>query len=250
MYKLLYLFILIVITPSSFGQLIVNIENSRIQTDTTGWKGNAGTSFSYTKNVREILNINASMHLQYKTEKDLYLLLANYNLLTSFNQNLLNNMFYHFRYNRKLGKVVRWEAFTQWQQNKINNIDLRAVIGTGPRCKLHESKSLKVYAAALTMYEHEVDKSPNVTFNDIRSDNYLTFTFRPNAVFDVTSTTFYQPLYHKLKDYRILNQIVFHIRATKHFSISTIWDYSYDAFPPEGTPKVNFLVTNGFQYTF
>lgn len=235
---------------ASSAQLIINVENSRIQSDTTGWKGDVGTSFSYTKNVQQVLNINASMHLQYKTEKDMYLLLANYNLLKGDAQSLVNNMFYHLRYNRKLGEVVRWEAFTQWQQNSINNIDLRSLFGTGPRFKIHESKKFRIYAASLAMYEHEIDKKPRVIHNDMRSDNYITLTFNPNSIFDVTSTTFYQPLYRQFSDFRILNQIVFNIKATKHFTISTNWDYSYDAFPAVGTPNINFTITNGFSYIF
>lgn len=237
-------------TVTSSAQLIVNVENSRIQSDTTGWKGDAGTSFSYTKNVQEILSINATAHLQYKTEKNLYLVLGNYNLLTSTDQQLLNNMFFHLRYNRKLGEVLRWEAFTQWQQNNINNIDLRALVGTGPRFKLHDTKTFKIFAGALAMYEHEVDKMPKEIHNDLRSDNYVSLTFQPNSVFDATSTTFYQPLFRKLSDFRVLNQIVFNIKATKHFTIVTNWDFSYDTDPALATPRVNITFTNGFSYTF
>jgi hypothetical protein len=232
------------------AQLIVNVENSRIQSDTTGWMGSAGTSFSYTQNVQQVLSISANMHLQYKTEKDLYLLLGNYNLLKGDNQQFVNNQFYHLRYNRKLSKVVRWEAFTQWQQNSINNIDLRALLGTGPRFKVHERKRTKLYVGVLAMYEYEKDKNPQEIHKDLRGDNYASFTYKPNAIFDVTSTTFYQPLYRDFNDYRILNQLVFNIKATKHFTISTNWDYSYDAAPPIGTPNINFAITNGFIYNF
>lgn len=250
MRRLFYSFIFIVSSLTCSAQLIVNIENSRIHSDTTGWKGNIGTSFSFTKNVQEVLNINAAMHLQYKTQKDLYLLLANYNLLKGNGQEFSNNMFYHLRYNRKLGKVVRWEAFTQWQQNNINNIDLRALFGTGPRLKLKESLQFRLYVAALVMYEHERDKNPDVTYNDVRGDAYLTFTYKPNPVFDVTATTFYQPLFKAPKDFRILNQITFSIKATKHLSVAANWDYSYDAFPAAGTPSINYVISNGLNYTF
>lgn len=190
MKHLYFSFIFFLFSFTSSAQLIINIENSRIHSDTTGWKGNTGTSFSFIKNVQQVLNINAAMHLQYKTQKDLYLVLANYNLLKANSQEFSNNMFYHLRYNRKIGKVLRWEAFTQWQQNSINNIDLRALYGTGPRFKLIESKSLRFYAAALAMYEHERDKNPDVTYDNIRGDAYVSFTYKPNPVFDITATTF------------------------------------------------------------
>ena len=43
------------------------MENSRIQSDTTGWKGDVGTSFSFSKNVQEVLNISATMHFTIST---------------------------------------------------------------------------------------------------------------------------------------------------------------------------------------
>lgn len=240
----------IFLSLSASSQLIVNVENSRIQSDTTGWKGAFGTSFSFAKNVQQVLNINATAHLQYKTVRNLYLFLANYNLLKGNKQQLTNNMFYHLRFNRQLSDLVRWEAFTQWQQNNITNIDLRALLGTGPRFKVTESKKFRLYAGVLVMYEHEKDKNPREIHNDIRSDNYVTFTIKPNDVFDITSTTFYQPLFRKLSDYRVLNQISFNIKATKHLAITTNWDFSYDTYPALGTPDVNYTITNGFAYTF
>src|SRR3954464_7377301 len=92
--RMLLLSLILSVGFTSRAQLIVNVENSRIQSDTTGWKGNVGTAFSFTKNVQEVLNVNAVFHLQYKTQKDLYLLLANYNLLKANSQNFTNNMFY------------------------------------------------------------------------------------------------------------------------------------------------------------
>jgi hypothetical protein len=248
--RLFFCFLSLSFTVMASGQLIVNVENSRIQSDTTGWKGDVGTSFSFVNNVQQLLNINVNTHLQYKAEKDLYLLLTNYNLLKSNNQSLSNNVFFHLRYNHKLGEVVRWEAFTQWQQNKITNIDVRALLGTGPRFKLNDSKRIKLYAGVLAMYEYERDINPIKVYKDIRSDNYVSITYKPTPSIDVTSTTFYQPLFKDISDYRILNQFVLNIKATKHFSIVTSWDYLFDSYPAVGTPKVNYTINNGFIYSF
>jgi len=245
-----YFLIIILFSTAGYAQLIVNVENSRIQSNTTGWKGSIGTSFGLTKNVEQIINLNANVHLQYKTKKDMYLFLANYNFLRGNNKELTNNMFYHLRYNRKFLGLIRWEAFTQWQQNNITNIDLRALAGMGPRFKLHESKRVRLFAGVLAMYEHEVDKNPREVHNDVRSDNYISFTYKPNDIFDLTTTTFYQPLFRRFSDFRVLNQVSFNIKATRRLTLSVNWDYTYDAFPAIGTPKINYTLTNGFNYNF
>lgn len=246
---ILFFFLLGIIGPAAKGQ-IINTESARIQSDSTGWLGTAGTTFTFTKNVQEILDINATVHLQYNNEKNLYLLLANYNLLKGRNETLSNNMFYHLRYNRRLNKWFRWEAFTQWQQNTVTNIELRALLGTGPRLRLHESKRFKLYLASLAMFEHEKELAPARTYNNMRSGNYVSFTYQPNSIFSVTTTTFYQPLYRDFSDYRILNQLTLTVKATRHFSITTNWTYLFDAFPAAATPKVNYSISNGFQYVF
>lgn len=113
-----------------------------------------------------------------------------------------------------------------------------------------DSKAFKFYAGTLAMYEHERDKKPEVTYKEIRGDAYVSVTYKANAVFDATATTFYQPLFRAPKDFRILNQVTFTIKVTKHFSVTTNWNYSYDAFPAAGTPQINYDVSNGISYVF
>ena len=102
---------------------IVNIESARMQSDTTGWMGNAGSGFSLTKNVHQVFSAEVDAHLQYKSKKSLYLLLGNYGFLKSAGTSLIDNTFLHFSYNYKVNNVLRWEAFTQVQQNVISNIN-------------------------------------------------------------------------------------------------------------------------------
>jgi hypothetical protein len=229
----------------------VNIESKRMQSDTTGWMGSAGTSFSFQKNVQQVLSINANAHVQYKTEKNLYLVLAQYNLLKSYQQELTHNLFYHLRYNYKVNPWLRWEVFTQWQQNSVTNIDRRILAGTGPRFKLHSSDKLKLYVATAAMYEYEKEKpKPAILHRDWRSSSYLSFTWNPNSFIELVSTSFYQPLFRKPRDFRILNQESLNMKWNKHFSFSARWEYLYDAFPSAATPRVNYIISNGINYSF
>lgn len=230
---------------------IVNIESKRMQSDTTGWMGSTGVSFAFIKNVQEVLSINANAHLQYKTEKNLYLLLTNYNLLRGNGKKYTDNMFYHLRFNHKLNHMVRWEVFTQWQQDVVSDIGLRILAGTGPRFKLHDSPKFKLYAATAAMYEYEKEKiTPPVFHHDIRSSSYVSFTYEPSTNLEVVSTTFYQPLFRQLKDFRIFNQLTLNFKVSKHVAFSTSWNYLYDAFPAGVSPHINYSISNGFSYKF
>ena len=213
--------------------------------------GSAGANFSLVKNREQVYSINANAHLQYKTEKDLWLLLGDYGLLKSKEQEFVSNSFGHLRYNRKLNESIRWEAFLQLQNNNVTNIKLRFLAGTGPRFKLTGSKKFRLYVASLVMYEYEKEKtSPPVYHNDIRNSSYITFTFSPAETIQLTSTTFFQPLIRDFSDNRLYNQVVLKVKATKYFAMNINWDYLYDSSPAGNAPKETYSLSSGISFEF
>ncbi len=242
---------LFLITHSvSFAQ-VVNVESQRIQSDTTGWFGSAGTRFLFEKNAVKVINIGAVAHVEYKSPKSLYLFLINYNLLEGNGQTLTNNLFYHLRYNYKINEFLRWEAFTQLQQNNVTGIRLRWLAGTGPRFKLAGSKKISMYAGTAAMFEYEKEQTdPIVYHRDFRSSNYISLTYKPSENAQFIGTVFYQPLFSNLDDYRVLNELRIKLQFAKHFSFTTGWDYLYDSKPAANTPKQNYSISNGIEFSF
>lgn len=238
------------IHKTSFAQ-IVNIESQRIQSDTTGWLGNIGTSFLFEKNAVQVLNIGATAHVEYKSKKSLYLFLVNYNFLKGDGQTLNNSFFYHLRYNYKLNNWLRWEVFTQLQQNRINGIELRFLAGTGPRFKVAGNKKVSLYAATAAMYEYEKEQTvPVVYHRELRSSSYVSLTYDPVKNAEIIGTVFYQPLYSNFGDYRLLNEISIKLKFVKHLSFNASWYYLFDSKPAATIPKLNYSISNGITYDF
>lgn len=230
---------------------IVNIEKARMQSDTTGWMGNAGASMALVKNTQQVFTADANAHIQYKSKKSLYLILASYGFLKGGNNKLIDNTFIHLRYNVKLNKIIRWEVFTQVQNNVITKIKSRYLLGTGPRFKILSTKLIRLYAASLIMYEHEKEiDSARTVHNDIRSSSYISFSITPNEFVEIVSTSFFQPRLNNLNDYRILNQSSVKVKAAKKLSISLNWNYLNDNYPVAGIPSVNYSFSTGLEYDF
>jgi len=229
---------------------IVNIESARMQSDTTGWMGNAGASFDLTKNTEQVFSANADAHVQYKSKKSLYLLLGSYGFLKAAGTSLIDNTFLHLRYNYKINTLVRWEAFTQVQKNVITGISSRFLIGTGPRFKLLSTKLIKLYAASLLMYEREDETVSNTIQNNIRNSSYVSFTITPNKQVEIISTSFFQPLINNWNDYRILNQVSIRVKAAKKLALALKWNYLNDSKPVAGVPSVNYSLSTGINYEF
>ena len=229
---------------------IVNIESARMQSDTTGWLGNAGAAFSLTKNTQQVFSAELDAHVQYKSAKSLYLILGSYGFLKGAGTSLIDNTFLHLRYNYKLSSLIRWEAFTQVQQNVITGISSRFLIGTGPRFKLLSTKLIRLYAASLLMYEREEETNYSVIHNNIRSSSYVSFTITPNKQVEIISTSFFQPLPDNWNDYRFLNQVSLRVRAGKKLGIKLKWNYLNDSRPVPGVPTVNYNLSTGADYEF
>ncbi len=226
---------------------IVDMEVERFHRDSTVWSGSLTGNISLSNYGTEVFYINAGAHVQYQNTKDLYLLLGNYGFLKGNGQSFIDNGFLHFRYNHKLGKVVRWEAFSQLQQNTIINIQSRFLLGTGPRFKILGKKNWRLYAAALLMYERDKETNNPHVLNEFRNSSYVSFTFIPAEKTEITSTTYYQPLLNNFRDYHLYNVLNVNIATGKKLSVNIKWTYQYDAVPAGNAPKYNYDFSTGLE---
>ncbi|HEX5025552.1 MAG TPA: DUF481 domain-containing protein [Agriterribacter sp.] len=242
--------VLLFIGSVTYSQ-IVNIESRRIYTDTTGWAGSFGGGFNLSENVDRVFSANGFAHVQYKTKKDLYLLLGDYSFLKGEDTKYSDNALLHLRYNRKLSNLIRWEVFSQLQNNKISKIDLRWLAGTGPRFKLVGSDLLHLYLGVLVMYEYEKElQDIPVNHHLVRNSSYIAITLKPTSTLEIISTSFYQPAFQRWSDFRIFNQESVALAVTERLSATINWTYLYDSEPVEGIPNRSYTLSAGFKYAF
>ena len=233
----------------SFNAQILNIENYRIKTDTVGWSGKLGLNLSLTKNTKSLTNIGSNIHVQYKTPKNLYLILSNYNLLVSDNQDLINKAVIHLRHNYKINQTLRSELFFQAQNNSISKIELRTLIGSGLRYKLSKKEKQKFYLGTTLMYEHEKIKDNLEPISNIfRFSTYFSFSVYLDGNLSWIGTTYYQPAVKNMNDYRIATQTSLTYSFSKRLAFSTKFSLNYDAKPVIGIPKTDYNLSSGIVY--
>jgi hypothetical protein len=223
---------------------ISNVEAQRIQTDSSGWAGSLSGSFNLTKNTIRIFSAKFFAAIQFKTQKNTYLLLGDYGFLKTHRRKLVNNAFVHFRFDHKFTNLIRWEFFIQDQTNEITKIDRRFLAGTGPRFKLPASENLKAYLGISFMYEYEKDiTQPPIIHRVFRNSSYLALLFTPAKHLQFVSTSYYQPRISQFSDFRILKQESANFSITKKLSLTLNWNYLYDSSPVIGVPKSNYEPT-------
>ncbi|NND63277.1 MAG: DUF481 domain-containing protein [Flavobacteriaceae bacterium] len=248
--KFSFLIVSLLITTSIQSQ-ILNAESLRKVTDTSGWSGSMSANFTLKRNVNDFVIVGSDVHLQYKMNKHLVLFKNDIKFQKIEGENFDNSGITHFRHNYRFHSRIAWETFFQGQYNKVNLIDFRALLGTGPRFKLTTSENYKFYLGTLIMYEHEeVTDGITPLQRDFRASAYLSFSLYPSENVTVVSTTYYQPLLDSFSDYRISSQSSLVVGLFKNFSINTTYTFIYDAFPAIGIPNSQYDLSTGITYSF
>lgn len=253
MKKTSFIFSLLLLIGLHGAGQIVNVENSRLHADTTGWMGGAGASVNLNKNAVQVLGINLESQLQYKSpsQKSLWLILGNYSFLKAGANKLVSQGFIHLRYNYKLNSWLRWEIFGQYQNNPVLFIDHRFLLGSGPRFRIYRHNKTRVYAATLLMLEEEKElTNPVIKHQDLRNSSYVSCSLIPNGQLEVVNTFFYQPLLKDLRDHRFLNQLSVKVKAGRHVSLGVKLNYLYDARPAGTAPSTTYNFATGIDFDF
>lgn len=245
-------FLCMVLLPFRLDGQIVNIERKRISADSTGFLGEGYLNFAGAKTTKSVLALGTGILLEYKSKNsnDLWLLISDFNLVSGDKEKFTNNGFAHLRYNRKLGKTIRWEVFSQLQYNSLTKIDKRGLAGTGLRFKMTQYEKAKFYLGVAVMYEYEELLDPRVIYHDQRMSSYLSFTLLPEETVTLSSTTYVQPLLRDFRDYRIYSENTLDLEITKKLIFTATVRYSFDTRPPEGVPTSTYSFANGLKIQF
>lgn len=229
---------------------IVNIEDERIKTDTSGWGGKAKLSLSYQKTDVDFFKSDVYAHIQFKTAKSLYLLLLKeHSLSKGDGKEFANASTQHLRYNYKITRLLTAEAFVQGQFNKVLHVGFRFLTGAGPRLSLITTNTFRLYAGCLYMYEIESLTDNSLNYNH-RLSNYISLTLKPNNIIRLVHTTYYQPRIDCFDDFRLFSQSSLKVAVSKRFSLSFDYKLYYDSQPPEGIVRATHNFLNGIEFVF
>ena len=225
---------------------IVNVEEKRLR-NKNGLMGSIDIEFNFTKDKREVIQLENNIQLGYKNGRHLYLFLNENEVIKNDNNDVLNNGYQHLRYNYSLTGFITAEVFAQYQFNQVQEIDKRILLGAGPRFGLIDKDSAKVNLGIQIMKEWE--KTDEYQDN-YRSSNYLSVFWQINKTISFISTTYYQPLLKNFDDYRISNESGMIFAISKRFSIEFTYEILYDTEVPDGVPETMYSFNSGIVFTF
>ncbi len=246
------LFIVFLFSSVSSAQ-VINVESLRKQSDSAKWTGSASLDVSVIKNTNSIFRIANKIHVQYNDKTNLWLFINDLNFQKIEGNSFVNRGTQHLRYNRTLNEFIKLEAFAQSQYDAISLIDFRGLIGIGPRFKLSKHENFPFYLGVLAMYEYEkasIEIADTIQ-EDMRGSAYLSFSWYPIENLSIISTSYYQPKFSVISDFRFSSNTSLLIKIYKNLAFKTNFNYYFDAVPVSlDIPKTQYELTNGLLYTF
>lgn len=237
--------------PFFINAQIVNVEDKRSTfKDSIQWVEQLELGFNLTKNKTEVFSVNGKAQIEFSYYDKLLLSITHFNFVKAGDQNFINEGFQHLRYNSKLNNWLTFELFGQVQYNERANIAIRALGGTGFRYQILKDKRDKIFLGTSYMYEFEEESTEGITHNNHRLNTYLSLAWHPQSNIKIASTSYYQPLFDNIKDYRLSSQTAVIFSFSKRLDFKTTFSIIYDSRAAVGAPKTIYRFLNSLRYRF
>lgn len=252
MNKIIVLSCLVMILVTDAKGQIINVEANRLPADSMGWNGLVTTNFYTNKNTSVQYSLDAGSKIQFRKGSSLWLSLNHARFLFKNTDQLENQGYQHFRYNYLWTDLITWEAFTQIQFDQVLRIDVRALVGTGPKFNLVREKHTRISVGTLYMFEHEREQGNDIIHNDHRISAYLSLSWRIFKQLYVQNITYYQPRIDYFSDYRVSSGTNLTLDLNSRFSFNTGVSLNYDSSPviDPGIEKFTYTISNGLIFKF
>lgn len=228
---------------------VVNIEGRRFANDTVPWTGFVNFRYNIAENTQRSVQFGLNGAVQHVRGRHTFFFINDLAVERVEANAFLNTGFQHLRYNYDRTKRWAGEAFAQTQYNKPLQLDLRAIIGAGPRLRLLASERFRWHVGTALMLEYEVT-TPGERTCFGRNSTYSAATARFTDTVSLTAVVYYQPKLFDATDHRVMIEAGLQVLATKHLTYESRINLLKDTAQPPGVPSLSYTWQNMFGYRF
>jgi hypothetical protein len=223
---------------------IVNVQSRFADAPEPGFHGALEGAVDWRTGSQDYLTVRGGLTLQGSVGDHLVLLLAQGEHGVAGGERTLARTLEHLRYRYRLTALVSAEAFIQHELNLFRRLQLRALVGAGPRLHLLDHSVFGAVMGLALMAEHErlrTDEHPDAgaRVTDLRLSSYLLGRFRLMENVSLVETVYFQPRLDAFRDLRILNETALVLRANPRVSVTLAFLLSLDRAPPAGVSRLD-----------
>jgi putative salt-induced outer membrane protein YdiY len=235
---------------------IVNVQGLVGQDLPEGFSGQLDASGDWRTGNTELILVSGAATLRYKAGDHLVFAMGKGAYARVRDDQIIGNVFEHLRYRWTL--TPRWtaEAFAQHELDQFRRLQLRALVGAGPRVTLADDERAGLIVGVAYMFETEEydDKAgttdAGATFYHHRLSSYVLFTSALNEVVSFAETVYFQPKIDDAQDFRVLNETLLQVKLNDRFSFKTAFVLAHDSIPPETVKPTDTALQTGVSFKF
>jgi hypothetical protein len=258
---------LIVIFLSSISTLgfsqILNLQNSKLEKDSSFIKGNVSASFSmYNRSAAadqpvEFLSYSLKSSIALFFENSRLSFMNNFSFLEINDAPFLNTGFQHVRFSMLEDRRIHPEAFGQFQYDNFRGLFPRWLGGFGIRHDLIKKDDFSFFFSPGIMYEYEAwqvqGTEEQVKVGFLKSTNYIGLRWDVNDYLDINTINYYQTTYDgeaELWRNRYSIELNVNSKITERLGINNSFSLSYEDEPIVAITQTIYNFTAGVNYTF
>ncbi len=222
--------VLALAAPARAG--IVNLTSILSSDAPEGVSGSVTGSADWRTGNTELLLLSAAPIARYKAGRHLGIGILNGALGRSGGADIIKNAFAHVRYRYQIVPRVLGETFAQYSFDEFKNLEIRALVGAGPKFDVILRKEFEVAVGVAYMLEFERADLPDVD-DDLahRASSYVNVRVKANTTVDFVETAYVQPRLTDFSDTRLLSDTSLVVKLTKDISLTNTLSIAYDSEP-------------------
>lgn len=162
--------------------------------------------------------------------------------------------FGHLRHNFEIDPDLWWEEYGQLESDRFRRVQLRELVGTGPRFRLFHDERFELFCGTSYMVEHtqldSADRDPAGQGSFERWSNYLAATYRPDERIVLSSVDYVQPRIDRFSDYKVLSVSSADLRVTNHLHSRLDVTARYESAAPSDVRHADLELKSSLEVVF
>lgn len=240
---------------TGFAQ-IVNVHNRFLDSSEEGLHGALEASVDWRTGSNDYLTLKAGGGLKGAWGRNVLLGLVEGETGQVEGTRTLNRTLEHVRHRYHFSDVVASEAFLQHEFNEFRRLQLRVLLGAGPRFQVVRGERGGLAVGVALMLERErlrddaeaSDAQRLVT--EYRASSYLLGNVRVMEGFSIVQTVFLQPRLSSPSDFRAMSDTSLVAQANERLSMTVGFVAFYEASPPVGVEKLDTQLRSAIGWRF
>ena len=162
--------------------------------------------------------------------------------------------FAHLRHNLQINPDLWWEEYAQLESDRFRRVQLRELIGTGPRVRALHHRGFELFFGSSYMIEStqldSVDTDPEGEGTFERWSNYVAATVNPDERIVISSVNYIQPRIDRFSDYKILSVSGVDFKITSHLHSRVDATARYESHAPSDVRHVDLELKSSLELVF